>query len=91
LDNQRSNLRECSVTVHNGTKGKQPFNTSGFKGVTFYKRLKTRPWRADIMVNRKSISLGYFPTPTDAAVVYDAAARQVFGPTACTNASLGLV
>jgi hypothetical protein len=43
------------------------------RGVTFEKRQATRPWRARIMVDQKSISLGYFATEAEALAEYQRA------------------
>jgi hypothetical protein len=51
-----------------------------FKGVNL-----TRPWAAEIVVNRRSIHLGYFADKEDAARAYDAAAHEHFGAFASPN------
>jgi hypothetical protein len=52
-------------------------NTSGFKGVSFFKR--TSKWVAKIKIDGHSKNLGYFDTPESAAVKYDAAAYAAWG------------
>lgn len=44
-------------------------NTSGYRGVTFFK--ETKKWRAQIAVNNKKINIGYFTYKLEAAKAYD--------------------
>jgi hypothetical protein len=57
--------------------GKHRDNTSGHKGVSWYKRDKK--WRAKININNKAIHIGYFDNLEDAATAYQAAALKYFG------------
>lgn len=57
-------------------------NNSGYRGVSWSKSLKK--WTARIK-HGYYMSLGYFDTPEEAAVIYDAAAIQAFGHLAKTN------
>lgn len=77
LDNRRENLRLATAAQNQRNRGKQVNNTSGYKGVTWYK--PSRKWRAQIMVKKKSISLGYFDNPEDAYKAYCEAADMYFG------------
>jgi hypothetical protein len=52
-------------------------NTSGYKGVSYYKRLNL--WQAYITKNNKFIPLGYHKTKEDAAMAYKQAALELFG------------
>jgi len=67
-DNRIVNLRECSSSQNNMNKCIQSNNTSGFKGVSFHKRIGK--WYARIGVGRTRKSLGYFDTPDEAYAVY---------------------
>lgn len=83
FDNRRCNLRLASTAenVRNSRMGKN--NMSGYKGVHFHKGGKL--WRAQITVNRKVFSLGYFKTPEAAALAYNEAASKYYGEFAKLN------
>lgn len=57
-------------------------NSTGFKGVT---RAGAK-WQASIRRDGRPVHLGRYPTPEAAALAYDAAALDLYGPTAWTNA-----
>lgn len=63
-DNRISNLR--SVTNHENSKNKRfsDKNTSGFTGVTWFKR--DQKWKAQIMHKGKNYHLGYFDCAKEA-------------------------
>ena len=46
-------------------------NTSGYRGVSYFKRDKK--WKAQITIDNKEKHIGYFNTPEEAAIAYDAA------------------
>ena len=77
LNNQRSNLRECTQNQnqHNRTKNKN--NKSGFKGVHFVKN--KNKYRAVIRANNKQINLGYFDIAEDAFEAYKKGAVKYHG------------
>ena len=83
LNNVRENLRVCTQSQNKKNARKRKDSTSGFKGVTYYKRYGN--WRSQIAVNGKRINLGYFSDPIDAAHAYDNAAREYHGEFANTN------
>lgn len=83
LDNRRSNLRSCSYKQNSANKGFHKNSTSGFKGVSWFPRYKK--WVAQITVNYKHLSLGYFKKKTDAAHAYNMAAQKYFGEFAKLN------
>jgi len=83
LNNRRSNLRVVTRSQNQCNRGKQRNNTSGFKGVCFYKPYKK--FMAYIKVNRKQRTLGYFETAAEAARAYDDAAKTLHGECAHLN------
>jgi hypothetical protein len=86
LDNRRSNLRLATVN-ENGRNMRLPsHNSSGFKGVCWDK--PRGKWKAYIHVNDKIVNLGRYEVMGDAVAAYDAAALQLHGEFARTNASL---
>jgi hypothetical protein len=58
-------------------------STSGFKGVTWFKR--DSKWMAQIGINGKNRYLGYYETAEQAARAYDIAARELHGEFATLN------
>lgn len=73
-DNRISNLRESDAFLNRQNTKLQRNNTSGFKGVS---GCRNGRWSAEIMVNRKTIRLGSFPTPAEASEAYLAAKRKL--------------
>ena len=83
LNNQRRNLRVSNTQQNQGNRTINKDNTSGFKGVTHFKR--NRKWGAT--VRRKF--LGLFSTAEKAAHAYDKESERVFGKFSLTNKKLG--
>lgn len=83
LDNRRSNLRPATQSQNNANAARSRANTSGFKGVSLYRR--TGRWRAYLGTRPREVHLGYFATPEEAARAYDAAALQTWGEYARLN------
>ena len=90
LDNQRHNLRCCTITESQRNRGKQvnqvrtKYNrapASQYKGV--FKG--DNAWRVRICVNGKRINIGSFTSELEAALAYDEAARLHHGEFANTN------
>lgn len=67
-DNRFENLRECNTAENCQNQGLRSNNTSGFQGVHW--RKDSRKWIARIMVNMKSIHLGYFDNAKEAGAAY---------------------
>lgn len=82
-NNQRYNMRNCTHASNMQNRTKQIGNTSGYKGVYFYKRDKK--WVASISLNDNIVYLGRFTTPEDAARAYDKAALEHYGEFALLN------
>ena len=77
LNNQRSNLRICTITQNNQSRRKRKVGTSKYKGVYWHQR--DHKWQSRITVNKKRIQLGCFDSETDAAIAYNRAALKCFG------------
>jgi hypothetical protein len=75
LNNRKHNLRLATPSQNVANRRKPRNNSSGYKGVTWYKR--TSRWCAQICVNRKRINLGYYDTPGEAHEVYRKAADKL--------------
>jgi hypothetical protein len=86
LNCQRFNLRIANAQQNGVNRGLNKNNMSGYKGVYFHKQKKyKKPWVATIKVNYKSIYLGMFKTPKQAACAYNSAALFYFGNFAFLN------
>lgn len=90
LDNRQGNLRLAEQRDNSRNRsGWRKATSSKYKGVAFVKRCKSKPWLAQIKVNRKLIYLGYHATEEAAARAYDDAAREHFGEFAKPNFPAG--
>ena len=76
-DNRKENLRVCTKQENMRNRGPTRRNTSGFKGVHYFKRDEN--WRAYITASKKTRHLGYFPTPELAHEAYCEAAKKYHG------------
>ncbi len=89
LDNRRENLRICSRSENMYNQGIRSNNSSGFKGVYFYKEHRyARPWQAFITVAKRRKHIGYFASALEAAIAYDENALKLHGEFASLNFSL---
>jgi hypothetical protein len=89
LDNRKKNLRFVSCQNNSRNKRKATNKKScDFKGVY---PTPSEKWYAQIKANGKSLRLGTFKDKRDAALAYDAKAKELFGEYACTNKDLGLI
>ncbi|OGN96974.1 MAG: hypothetical protein A2Z77_00560 [Chloroflexi bacterium RBG_13_51_36] len=82
IDNRRSNLRPATHAENNRNVGLRCDNTSGFRGVYWYRWYSK--WLAYISVNGKRIHLGYFDDLQDAISARLSAEEKYFGEFACT-------
>ncbi len=85
LNNQRGNLRVATCTQNNRNRVKPNGCQSKYKGVSLSRLSPKKPWRAQITLARKMQHLGVFVSELDAALAYDAAAREQFGEFALCN------
>ena len=86
LDNRRNNLRVTSQANNAMNRRKIKKTASQYKGVTRRKSKTGAPrWVASIRKDRIPFRLGHFLLEEDAALAYDAAAREMFGNFACLN------
>lgn len=83
-DNKWKNIRPSNCTQNGANKVKKSGCKSIYKGVMVNPTYPDH-WRAKIKINKKSKHLGYFKKEKDAALAYDAAAREAFGEYARTN------
>jgi hypothetical protein len=84
LNNTDENLRVCTVSQNAMNKAGNKNTKSGYKGVKFYEKRKSK-YRACINVGEHEIGLGYYMTAEEAALAYDSAAKKHFGEFARTN------
>jgi hypothetical protein len=83
LDNRRSNIRFCDASESTRNRSKHRNNTSGYTGT--WKQAHSVGYQARIMVNRKRIELGTYPTAKEAAIIRDLAAIEYHGEFAVLN------
>jgi len=83
LDNRKENLRICSSMQNTHNTQIRKNNSSGFKGVSWYKRHDK--WVAEIASHGTRHFLGYHDTPEEAARAYDAKAKELHGEFAYLN------
>lgn len=76
-DNRFNNLRKASYAENNRNRSMSRNNTSGYKGVNWHKH--KNKWRAEIKVNNKAITLGYFENVKDANIAYTLAVKKYHG------------
>jgi len=81
--NVRSNLVVISRSVMIQITRQKRVTTSQYRGVCWMR--KNNLWRAQVMVNRQNVFLGEYATELEAAIAYDRAALEVFGPNAVFN------
>ncbi len=81
LDNRIQNLRVCTRAQNNQNVGIKSDNRTGYKGVS----LHGKRYRAIVRINKKSINIGTFDCPLEAARAYDVAAKGIIGEFAWLN------
>jgi HNH endonuclease/AP2 domain len=86
LNNQKSNLRLCTLTQNNQNGKLRKDNTSGYKGVSLDR--STGHWRALMYANGQAHYSGQFLEKHHAALAYDLWAIDLHGEFASTNFSV---
>lgn len=83
LNNQKSNLRICTVTQNRRNIGRNKVNKSGYKGVSWH--INTNMWETRINFNNHKLFIGYFKSKRHAALAYDLWAKELHGEFAGLN------
>lgn len=81
LDNRRENLRIVTPSANQANRRSlNRNNRSGTRGVQHVPKLSaSKPWRAQITVERRNIHLGLFATEAEAIAARRAAEREHYG------------
>lgn len=82
-DNRRRNLRIVTPLQNHWNYRLSERNTTGYKGI--YKDNKSSGFHARICEHGRRHYLGLYPSPVEAAMAYDDAARLYFGEYAALN------
>lgn len=86
LDNRKRNLRICTREQNSLNIGKSDTPaTSKYIGVYYNKSCPSKPWKASISINNKTVNLGQFSLESDAAKFRDKIALQIRGKYARLN------
>lgn len=86
LNNRRENLRVGTQGQNTFNQGLRSNSSTGYKGVSFIKRLGK--FCAYIDANKKRINIGCFLTAEEASKARDEYAKRLHGEFACLNSDL---
>lgn len=89
LDCRRDNLRLATRGLNNANNRRPP-GFSGYRGVYFVSRAKSKPWLARVKSDRKEHYLGLYETAEMAARAYDNGALRFHGEFATLNFPKGV-
>lgn len=76
-NNRWANLREATKSQNQANTGLSAKNTTGFKGVYWYK--ERGKFSAQIWKDKKAYSLGYFDRAEDASAARNQKAKELYG------------
>ena len=77
LNNRKYNLRVTTININRANINAKQDNQCGVKGVYFFERVNK--WRAQIVVDKKNIHLGYFDKIEDATKTRKEAEIKYYG------------
>jgi len=83
LNNQKANLRLCTVSQNGVNRRSGRNSTSKYLGVSWCKNRKK--WLSTVTVNGKGKKLGSFDTALEAAIITNIAMRKYYGEFARPN------
>lgn len=83
LNNQKSNLRNCTASQNNANRTSKKQGTSKYLGVSFYKPYNK--YHVQIRILGKNTHVGYYKNEIDAAIAYNEAATRIHGKYANIN------
>lgn len=76
LDNRLTNLRVCTRSQNLRNQGLRSNNSSGYRGITYYKPYKK--WAAQIYIDGKNKRIGYFDDLASAVDAYNEDAKKYY-------------
>lgn len=85
LDNRKNNLRFCTRRQNSINSKLSIRNTSGYKGVCFYKNVKKWAARIGNSTSKGNYHLGFFDSKEQAARAYNKEAKERYGDFAYIN------
>lgn len=83
LDCRKNNMRICTHAENSRNIKLRTDNTSGYKGVSWYKNYDK--WLVRVFLNNKKIHIGYFENKNEAVTAYNEAAIKYHGRFARIN------
>lgn len=83
LDNRKENLKLVPFHTVSHRARKKTLTRSKYKGIYFHRQ--SGLWSADIQKDKKQYHIGYYKKEEDAALAYNAKARELYGDLAYQN------
>lgn len=82
-DNRRCNLRHATMSENQSNQIRRKHNSSKYRGV--YWKKSQKKWVASIRHLNKRYHIGYFSSEAEAALAFNAVAKEMKGPYVCLN------